>query len=423
MYSEAFHPDFVQQVEGGHGYSCFTDFLEDLSLRLPVYQKSLAEKRRTVIDRLNPDELRRLYYIIVLRLISMKRFKAHVSGLSSGALKKEDVNVKSWDDLHGLFSILRDITTHLSVTRKLNRRTFPVEDFVKQDPGALQHHCKVLIRLVLGRAENLSEVLQEDFIFSEAKILGDSYNFLSGTGLEDVLRELRDIRERIFAYVNLVAGYSSDPQNDLLACPPGAFIDESTKRVLDLGAGKYAWWSNAVARRYPGCDVFAYDKLYQHRSNGWGMELSDGRRLSNLNFVPVDFDDSRAISGIVDEHRGRIDFVLASNIFHKLRDPQASWKGILDLLSSSPNGRLYVYAPANPGRDGSDRDSTLAVSEQETTRYLSSLWTFDKTLEEIKNLVGVYGMKIRALSHIGPERGHNDAYHRIGLVLEKDSSK
>ena len=428
-YSDLLHPDLLcgvgVDVEPGlisHELGV-REFFMKFSSQLPVFPEDLDAERAAAVHTVNRGGgglesesdirgIRDLYYMSMLNVLTIPRFRA-----TENSFTPEPLEVDGWESSYGgelleMFSVVHASITAFRTSLKCAGKHFPVEmlDSVSYDYEAIKNYCRALLRLILGQRYDLSEVLQEDLISSEIRELAKTFDFLEE--FQPYLDELRDLRARIFSHVNLIVGHKTfgdrEGGREGFCNPVGQFIDEEgASCVLDLGAGEYAWFANALARARPNCEVYALDKVWDYPAKLRG----------NLSLFPVDFDDMGAVESLMDAFRGGCDLVLASNVFHKLENPELFLVKVLDVLKTA-GGILYIYVPVYSGQH--DTVTMSAVVSQDTTAHGQSVWSFEDILGELIGVLGDDGFKIVGLSLIGPERGQNDSIPRIGMAIKVD---
>ena len=372
--------------------------LYGLSRNLPAYSLESLDTRRTKIQALSESGgIRGLYYLAMLAFLMAPRFSARLYGVLRNPVVRDDMVDPRRACNSEMISIMgASLAAFQKNASHTGANPFPIEGFSSQDPSKLGTFVRAEARLVLGQEPNFSGVLQEDLVSLEARELGGRYGFHKNALIH---MHMRDLRARVFAHQVLGAMMTAPHE---LAYPIAGLIPEGTQCMLDLGAGEYAWAANLFAAAMRQMEVVAWDRVYAYQS-----------RRNNLSFRPINLDDMEQIGWLFNEFRGRVGFVLASNIFHKLKDPKKVFEQIIRLLAES-RGVMYMVAPAF-SKD--DPEGLPMVTEQDWTRHVASVWTLEKIFEMVRMFSGQYGVRIRALSHVWPVCGQNDYYHRVAIGI------
>ena len=381
----------------------------------------------------NPEELSRLYHSTTLLILLRERIAfgrvPYVEPRSGGGLP-DDLRHKlsgilsgpPIPDSGGRESDVRDVLLlNHEVLQKYRRHfgKYPIERALRQDPERISEYCYALSRLVLGKSEDFSDVLQEAFVLEEITSLSQRYfpKHCGGESLWDaeileVVEQLRDLRVRAFEHNCLMT--CRVPTSGIIT-PPGGLVGPDTGVAVDFGSGLYSRFFNAVARGNPDCECFAVDQ-----------KIPDEYDLShcgspNMHFVHGDFDDKSQVERLASRFAGNIGMVNLSNILHKLRDPMGFLRVVFGKMLKE-HGKVSVCMPAISGfADASGRHvgmkSLVAMGREDDTSFWESFLTIEMFLEFIRS---TSNSKIMSIAFADPRLSENDMAKRMFVSLRRD---
>ncbi len=299
--------------------------------------------------------------------------------------------------------------------RRYSKDAYPIEELHSQDVDKMKEYVNVLLRLILGKKDDFSEVLQEDFISQELTAIARRYGFNGDVdgmpGIDNIVLRLRDLRVRIFEHGNLMT--ARHPTSGVIL-PPGMYLQENSQngRVVDLGSGEFARFPNLVKRAYPNYDAYGVDAAIQGSAT-----VGKGAHLRHC-----DFDNPEQFDMLKQGVPFPFDLVLASNSIHKLKYPIPFLKKVISEFVKSSTGVFYVVCPAYSKLQVDGGDSSITTGSeylrtsfvQDTSKYLP--WSFEQWMDFIVELEGT-GIKIQIESLGIGNNAENDTSKRMYLVL------
>lgn len=416
LYGDIIHPALAEVLQKSH--SSLERWFRSVSDELGGFD---PERRGQIVNligrKFGGDDILadggtgRLSYSTMLYVLLMKRFKYRIYPFSEEPIARPDLR----DDSRRWLTLMM-FMNHWALWQYRDRvgdsAGFPIARACNHKDSILKEFCYSVLRLVLGREDDFSEVLQEDFITKEVQSIADGHGF--GDEIRPVIRELKDLRSRLFEHTNLVSTPASvllDRRGQVVGrepCfPPAFMIGPRARTGIDIGSGVRARFAYAAAKNRPHMDWFAYDQ-----------KMSRQRRSSRRSGVPnlklrgLNLNDPDALDNIYDEvlgsarkFNGKIDVVMASNILHKLKDPK---KFFAELVTHTAGGVTYVVTPAfsNYKYNGflMDRDSMDIMARQDDTKRELSILSFEDWLGLFKHL----GLVVIGFSRLGRGKGEND---------------
>lgn len=390
----------------------------------------------------NPDELGRLYHLTTLLVLLRERavfkrvsyveprlglelpddLRGKLAGILSGPSILEDekrvVNPGEVDVRDIAFlnhEILQRHRRHFSEAGK-----YPIERVLRQDPEKISEYCYALLRLILGKSENFSEVLQESFILGEVISLAQRYfpacyggtRSLWDAEISRVVEQLRDLRVRAFEHNCLMT--CRVPTSGIIT-PPGRLVGPGAKIAVDFGSGPFARFFNAVARGNPGCECFAIDKKIR-------TECDLGPLGSpNMHFVPGDLDSKDYLDCLVKRFSGNVDMANLANILQKLKYPIDLLKAVFGKMLREHGGVANICVPAiSDFKDDSGRHvgmrSLVAMGREDDTYF----WESFLTIETLLNVIQSMNMKIMSIALTDSRLAENDMAKRLFVALGRD---
>jgi len=308
-----------------------------------------------------------------------------------------------------------------------NRGCYPMETLVHQDPKMIREYCFALLRIILGREKDFSDVLQESFITNEVLDLAKSYIApgenvtLLEAGIGRCLEELWDLRARAFEHNNLLS--TRFPTSGIVV-PPANFITTETRQALSCGSGKFARFFNGLARGYPNGNFHAIDKEVYGSPNDlrFGYDLG-AVHSPNMHLYYGDFDDPGVLNSmetVFSREKGGLDFVDLANILHKLKDPVQFFTFVFNKLVKE-QGVLSLCLPAvSEHQDSVGRrvglSSLASMSIEDRTKNLNAFLSVELLLRVIRQFQGA---KIMSVGMIDSRFSQNDSAKRMFVGLRK----
>ncbi|MFA4891562.1 MAG: class I SAM-dependent methyltransferase [Candidatus Gracilibacteria bacterium] len=390
----------------------------------------------------DPEELSRLYHATILLVLLGERvefgrvpyveprtgpklpddLRQKLSGILSGPpILGNEGGIGSVDEVdmrNILFlnhEVLQRYRKHFFEVEK-----YPVERALQQDPERISEYCYALLRLVLGKSENFSEVLQESFVSEEVTNLSRRYfpqrcggRSLWDAEISDIVGQLRDLGARAFEHNCLMT--CRVPTSGVIT-PPGRLVEPDANTAVDFGAGLYARFLNAMARGNPGCHFHAVDKKVREECD---LRLYNS---PNMHFLPGDFDDKSSVDRLVARFGGTVDMINLSNILHKLRDPAGFLRVVFGRMLKRYGGKVNVCMPAISGFvDKSGRRvgarSLVAMGYEDTTHFWESFLTIETFLEVVRS---ISNLKITSIAFADSRLSENDMTKRMFVALERN---
>ena len=301
------------------------------------------------------------------------------------------------------------------MARRYSKDAYPIEELHSQDVDKMKDYVNVLLRLILGKEDDFSEVLQEDFISQELTAIARRYGFNGDVdgmpGIDKIVLILRDLRVRIFEHGNLMV--ARHPTSGIIL-PPGMSLQENFQngRVVDLGSGEFARFPNLVKRAYPNYDAYGVDAAIQGSAT-----VGKGAHLRHC-----DFDNSEQLDILKRGLPLPFDLVLASNSIHKLEHPVPFLRSVISEFVKANTGVFYVVCPAYSKFQVGVGDSKIMTGSeylrtsfvQDTSKYLP--WSFEQWMDFIIELESM-GIKIQIESLGIGNNAENDTSKRMYLVL------
>lgn len=382
----------------------------------------------------NPEGLGRLYHLTTLLILLGKRvefrrvpyvepclelsddLRQKLSGILSGS---PIIDANEVDAKRGILifnhEILQKYRKYFSQAGK-----YPIERILQQDPEKISEYCYALLRLVLGKSENFSEVLQESFILKEVEDLSQRYfprccggRSLWNAEISEVVGQLRDLGVRVFEHNCLMT--CRVPTSGIIT-PPGRLIGPDTKIAVDFGAGLRGRFFSAMSRGNPGCDFYAVDEKVREESD------LRNQGFPNMHFVRGDFSDKFCVERLVSRFGSNIDMVNLSNILHKLKNPVGFLRAIFKRMLREHGGKVNVCMPALSGfLDGAGRyvgmESLVVMGYEDTTQFWESFLTIEEFLDVIRS---TSNMRIMSIALADSRLSENDMMKRMFVALVKD---